>query len=130
VKLDGTFFCDIAEEVARLKEQPGKDLTVGGAGLASTFIELGLIDEYRLFVSPVVLGGGRSCWAAARITSLPSKRGSTWSWSRRRRLALASSTFTTDACKRGLSNTPRREILRGLCRRRTWLSWNASISSS
>ncbi len=47
-----------AEEVARLKEQPGKDLAVGGAGLASTFMRLGLIDEYRLFVSPVVLGGG------------------------------------------------------------------------
>jgi dihydrofolate reductase len=48
----------IAEEVAELKQQPGKDLAVGGAGLASTFIELGLVDEYRLFVSPVVLGGG------------------------------------------------------------------------
>jgi dihydrofolate reductase len=47
-----------AEEVAGLKEQPGRDLAVGGAGLASTFIKLGLIDEYRLFVSPVVLGGG------------------------------------------------------------------------
>jgi dihydrofolate reductase len=47
-----------AEEVARLKEQPGKDLAVGGAGLASTFMKLGLIDEYRLFVSPVVLGAG------------------------------------------------------------------------
>jgi dihydrofolate reductase len=49
---------DAAEEVARLKEQPGKPLAVGGAGLASTFIKLGLIDEYRLFVSPVVLGAG------------------------------------------------------------------------
>jgi dihydrofolate reductase len=48
----------VAEEVAALKEQPGKDLAVGGAGLASTLIELGLVDEYRLFVSPVVLGGG------------------------------------------------------------------------
>jgi dihydrofolate reductase len=48
----------VAEEVTRLKEQPGKDLAVGGAGLASTCIELGLVDEYRLFVSPVVLGGG------------------------------------------------------------------------
>jgi dihydrofolate reductase len=47
-----------AEEVARLKEEPGDDLAVGGAGLASTFIKLGLVDEYRLFVSPVVLGGG------------------------------------------------------------------------
>jgi dihydrofolate reductase len=48
----------VAEEVAKLKKQPGKDLAVGGAGLASTCIELGLVDEYRLFVSPVVLGGG------------------------------------------------------------------------
>ena len=48
----------VAEEVAKLKEQPGKDLAVGGAGLASTFTKLGLIDEYRLFVNPVVLGAG------------------------------------------------------------------------
>lgn len=48
----------VAEEVVKLKEQPGKDLAVGGAGLASTFIKLGLIDEYRLFVSPLILGGG------------------------------------------------------------------------
>jgi dihydrofolate reductase len=48
----------VGEEVAKLKEQPGKDLAVGGAGLASTLMRLGLIDEYRLFVRPVVLGGG------------------------------------------------------------------------
>jgi dihydrofolate reductase len=48
----------VAEEVAKLKEQPGKDLAVGGAGLASAFTRLGLIDEDRLFVSPVVVGGG------------------------------------------------------------------------
>ena len=48
----------VADEVAELKEQPGKDLAVGGAGLASTLVKLNLIDEYRLFVSPVVLGGG------------------------------------------------------------------------
>jgi dihydrofolate reductase len=48
----------VAEEVATLKEQPGQDLAVGGAGLASTLMKLGLVDEYRLFVSPVVLGGG------------------------------------------------------------------------
>ena len=48
----------VAEEVARLKEEPGQDLAVGGAGLASTLMKAGLIDEYGLFVSPVVLGGG------------------------------------------------------------------------
>jgi dihydrofolate reductase len=48
----------VAVEVAKLREQPGRDLAVGGAGLASTLTKLGLIDEYRLFVSPVVLGGG------------------------------------------------------------------------
>jgi dihydrofolate reductase len=48
----------VAEEVAKLKQEPGKDLGVGGAGLAAGFTKLGLIDEYRLFVSPVVLGGG------------------------------------------------------------------------
>lgn len=47
-----------AEEVARLKGQTDKDLAVGGAGLAATFIKLGLVDEYRLFINPVVLGGG------------------------------------------------------------------------
>jgi dihydrofolate reductase len=49
---------DVGEEVARLKEESDDDIGVGGAGLAATLIELGLIDEYWLFVSPVVLGGG------------------------------------------------------------------------
>ena len=48
----------VADEVAKLKAQPGKDLAVGGTGLASSLIKLVLIDEYRQFVSPVVLGGG------------------------------------------------------------------------
>ena len=48
----------VGEEVARLKEQPGKDIAVGGAGLARACMELELIDEWRLFVNPVLLGGG------------------------------------------------------------------------
>jgi dihydrofolate reductase len=48
----------IGDEVSRLKEQPGKDIAVGGAVLAGACMKLGLIDEWRLFVSPVVLGGG------------------------------------------------------------------------
>jgi dihydrofolate reductase len=50
---------DIAGEVNKLKEQPGRDMSVGGAELASTFMQLGLIDEYRLYVHPIVLGGGK-----------------------------------------------------------------------
>jgi dihydrofolate reductase len=49
---------DVAEELAALRAESGKDVSVGGAGFASTLVELNLIDEYRLFVSPVVLGGG------------------------------------------------------------------------
>jgi len=48
----------VSEEVSRLKEQPGKEIAVGGAGLARACMKLGLIDEWRLFVSPVLLGGG------------------------------------------------------------------------
>ena len=48
----------LAEEIAKLREQPGKDLAIGGAGLASTAMKLDLIDEYGLFVSPVIVGGG------------------------------------------------------------------------
>ena len=49
----------LAEEVARLKQQPGKDLALfGSADLASSFMRLGLIDEYRILVNPVVLGAG------------------------------------------------------------------------
>ena len=50
---------DVAGEAARLVSQPGDGVvSVGGAGLASTLIKLDLIEEYRLFVHPVVLGGG------------------------------------------------------------------------
>jgi dihydrofolate reductase len=49
----------LAAEIARLQEAAGGgDLAVGGAGLAGAAAQLGLVDEYRLFVSPVVLGGG------------------------------------------------------------------------
>ena len=47
-----------AEEITKLKAQHGKDMSIGGPNIASTFMKLGLIDEYQLFVNPVVLGGG------------------------------------------------------------------------
>jgi len=51
---------DLAAEVARLKALPGKDvLSFGGAGLAHSLIEQDLVDEYRLMITPVLLGGGK-----------------------------------------------------------------------
>jgi dihydrofolate reductase len=48
------------EEISALKQQPGKDLIIfGSSDLAVTFIQHGLIDEYRIMVNPVVLGDGK-----------------------------------------------------------------------
>ena len=47
------------EEVARLKQQPGKDMLIfGSADLSAALMRHGLVDEYRLGLTPVVLGGG------------------------------------------------------------------------
>lgn len=49
----------IAEEILKLKLQSGKDMVIFGSGsIVSTFTQLGLIDEYRIIVNPVVLGNG------------------------------------------------------------------------
>lgn len=49
---------DPASELARLKAESGRDIEVGGAGLAAGLISAGLVDECRLFVTPVLLGRG------------------------------------------------------------------------
>lgn len=52
---------NIAEEMIKLKKQPGKDLVIfGSPGLATTLMNLGLIDEYKLTVHPIILGSGIS----------------------------------------------------------------------
>lgn len=51
---------NIAEEIEKMRHQPGKNMVVvGGAGIAQTFMRLGLIDEYYVTVHPVVLGMGK-----------------------------------------------------------------------
>ncbi len=51
---------DIAEEIAKLKQQPGKDITIIGSGaLVRSLLRDGLLDELRLMVHPVVLSGGK-----------------------------------------------------------------------
>jgi dihydrofolate reductase len=55
---------DLAAEVERLKQEPGKDvIAIGGAGFAQSLTKSGLIDEFRLLVHPVALGAGRSIFA-------------------------------------------------------------------
>jgi dihydrofolate reductase len=49
---------NIVEEIARRKTEPGKDMSVGGATIASSLMRPNLIDEYWLYVQPVILGSG------------------------------------------------------------------------
>ena len=48
----------VAEEAAAALDATDKDVSIGGAGLAAVAIELGLVDELRMFRNPVVVGGG------------------------------------------------------------------------
>jgi dihydrofolate reductase len=48
----------VEEEVAAALDATDKDVSIGGAGLAATAIELGLVDELRMFRNPVLVGGG------------------------------------------------------------------------
>jgi len=55
-----TVLRDVPGEVAALREQPGQPiLLMGSSALAQSLIAHGLVDEYRLWVHPVVLGGGK-----------------------------------------------------------------------
>ena len=55
----------VPEEVLALKAQPGGDLGLGGADLAAAFMRHDLIDEYRLYVHPVVIGRGKPLFPAS-----------------------------------------------------------------
>jgi dihydrofolate reductase len=49
-----------AEEILKFKEQPGKNIVIyGSASIVSAFMNLDLIDEYYIFVNPIVLGRGK-----------------------------------------------------------------------
>jgi dihydrofolate reductase len=51
---------DFVQQTLKLKQQPGRDLIIfGSSDLAVTFMEHGLIDEFRIMVNPVALGGGK-----------------------------------------------------------------------
>lgn len=55
---------NIAEQIAKIKQQPGKDIWfLGSTMLAQTFMQLDLIDEYRININPTVLGVGKPLFA-------------------------------------------------------------------
>jgi len=61
---------NVREAVEGLKTNPGGNIEVAGAGLAATLSRLGLIDEYRLYACPVVLGGGKPFFEAGTSLTL------------------------------------------------------------
>ena len=50
---------NLHDEIVKLKQQPGRDILVGGLDIPSQLIELGLIDEFRFVVVPIIAGEGR-----------------------------------------------------------------------
>ena len=50
---------NLHDEILKLKQEPGKDILVGGVSIPSQLIGLGLVDEYRFVVMPIVAGEGR-----------------------------------------------------------------------
>ena len=61
---------DLHDEVLKLKQEPGKDILVGGVDIPSQLIKLGLVDEYRFVVMPIIAGEGRRLMEGV---SLPEK---------------------------------------------------------
>lgn len=49
----------LQDEMLKLKQEQGKDILVGGVAVPTQLMELGLIDEYRILVQPIVVGEGR-----------------------------------------------------------------------
>ncbi|MGB9336518.1 MAG: dihydrofolate reductase family protein, partial [Candidatus Acidiferrales bacterium] len=50
---------NLRDTMLKLKQEPGKNILVGGVDIPSQLIELGLIDEYRFVVTPIIAGEGR-----------------------------------------------------------------------
>jgi dihydrofolate reductase len=64
---------NVAEEVLRLKQQPGKDILIFGSGrLVNTLMQHDLIDEYRLMVFPIVVGSGQRLFEDGSDTKIMS----------------------------------------------------------
>jgi dihydrofolate reductase len=58
---------NLGDEIRKLKEQPGKNISVGGVDLPSQLVELGLIDEFYFVVHPFIAGEGRRLFDHAKL---------------------------------------------------------------
>ncbi len=60
---------NVVEEVSKLKQQPGQDILIAGSAmLVNALMQAGLIDEYRLMVHPIVVGGGKRLFQEGTTT--------------------------------------------------------------
>ena len=58
---------NLRDEILKLKQEPGKDILVGGVDIPSQLTELGLIDEYRFVVMPIIVGKGRRLFEGVNL---------------------------------------------------------------
>jgi len=64
---------NLGDEVLKLKQEPGKNILVGGVGIPSQLIALGLVDEFRFVVIPVLAGKGRRLFEGISLLKLQLK---------------------------------------------------------
>jgi dihydrofolate reductase len=58
---------NLRDEILKLNQEQGKDILVGGVDIPSQLMELGLIDEYRLVVQPIIAGEGRRLFEGVNL---------------------------------------------------------------
>src|SRR5215467_2621952 len=58
---------NLRDEILKLKQEPGKNIIAGGVDIPSQLIELGLVDEYRFVVQPIIAGEGRRLMAGVNL---------------------------------------------------------------
>ena len=61
---------DLRDEILKLKDAPGRNILVGGVDIPSQLIALGLVDEFRFMIQPVVAGEGRRLLEGIRLERL------------------------------------------------------------
>ena len=64
---------NLRDEVLKLKQEPGKNILVGGVDIPSQLIALGLVDEYRFVIQPILAGGGRRLFEGISLEKLQLK---------------------------------------------------------